>query len=305
MAGRGTDIKLGQGVPDLGGLFVVGTERHDSRRIDRQLRGRCSRQGDPGTSKFFISLEDNLMRLFATAGPLSRIMERSMVEDEELAHPLLNRSIETAQKRVEQQNFSIRKRLLQYDDVLNQQREVIYSIRNDGLHNETPRTVIFEMIEEELANRLDAADLGGKNGPVIPAIDGFVGWANSHFPISLHAEDIKDCATAEDAVQIVVGKIDKAYSMKETAEDRKALTHLERHLITNAVDNHWQEHLTEMDDLRGSISLRQYGQKDPLIEYKTDAYAYFGELMDNIRLQVCTSLFRSATNLIALENIKL
>jgi preprotein translocase subunit SecA len=189
--------------------------------------------------------------------------------------------------------------------VHNQQREDIYSIRTDGLHNETPRTVIFEMIEEELANRLDAADIGGKNGPVSSAIEGFVGWANSHFPISLRTIEFNGITDPEEAMKMVVSKIDKAYSMKETAEDRKALTHLERHLITNAVDNHWQEHLTEMDDLRGSISLRQYGQKDPLIEYKNEAYAYFGELMDNIRLQVCTSLFRSATNLIALENIKL
>ena len=139
MAGRGTDIKLGEGVKEAGGLFVVGTERHESRRIDRQLRGRCARQGDPGLTKFFISLEDDLMRLFASAGPLSRLMERSLKEDEELEHPLLNRSIESAQKKVEQQNYSIRKRLLQYDDVLNKQREIIYGIRNDALHSDEPR----------------------------------------------------------------------------------------------------------------------------------------------------------------------
>jgi preprotein translocase subunit SecA len=135
MAGRGTDIKLGEGVRELGGLMVIGTERHQSRRIDRQLRGRCSRQGDPGLTKFFLSLEDELMRLFLQGNLASRLMEGSMKEGEELEHPWLNRSIESAQKKVEQQNFSVRKRLLQYDDVLNQQREVIYGIRNAAIHS--------------------------------------------------------------------------------------------------------------------------------------------------------------------------
>ena len=148
MAGRGTDIKLGQGVAELGGLFVIGTERHESRRIDRQLRGRCARQGDPGLSKCFVSLEDDLMRLFADAGPISRFLEKSMVEGEELESPMLNWTIENAQKKVEQQNFSMRKRLLQFDDVLNTQREVIYGLRNDAIHSETPREIVFEMIEE-------------------------------------------------------------------------------------------------------------------------------------------------------------
>jgi preprotein translocase subunit SecA len=162
MAGRGTDIKLGEGVRELGGLFVVGTERHESRRIDRQLRGRCSRQGDPGATKFFLSLEDDLMRLFLQGNIASRIMEGAMAEGEELEHSLLNRSIESAQKKVEQQNFSQRKRLLQYDDVLNKQREVIYGIRNGALHSDRPKEVIFEMIEEELAARLEAAGFGEK-----------------------------------------------------------------------------------------------------------------------------------------------
>ncbi|MGH8018702.1 MAG: preprotein translocase subunit SecA [Opitutaceae bacterium] len=304
MAGRGTDIKLGEGVPELGGLCVIGTERHESRRIDRQLRGRCARQGDPGLSKFFISLEDDLMRLFASAGPLARIMEKSMLEDEELAHPLLNRSIESAQKKVEQQNFSIRKRLLQYDDVLNKQREIVYSIRNDALHHDEPRTVIFELVEEEIADRLEAAGLGSKTGPVAQALESFIGWLNSHFPVGLRLEDLEKLSF-DDARALVLERIRQAYSLKENVENRDALTHLERYLLTNAVDNHWQEHLTEMEDLRRSITLRSYGQKDPLVEYKSEAFRYFEELMDNIRLQVCTSLFRSATNLIALENIKL
>ncbi len=304
MAGRGTDIKLGDGVAELGGLYVIGTERHESRRIDRQLRGRCARQGDPGLSKFFISLEDDLMRLFASAGPLARIMEKSMLEDEELAHPLLNRSIESAQKKVEQQNFSIRKRLLQYDDVLNQQREIIYSIRNDALHSDEPRSVIFELVGEEIADRLEAAGLGAKAGPVAQALESFIGWLNSHFPVGLRLEELEKLSL-DDARALVMERIGQAYALKENVENRDALTHLERYLLTNAVDNHWQEHLTEMEDLRRSITLRSYGQKDPLVEYKSEAFRYFEELMDNIRLQVCTSVFRSATNLIALENIKL
>ncbi|MDB6128096.1 MAG: preprotein translocase, SecA subunit [Verrucomicrobia bacterium] len=160
MAGRGTDIKLGEGVRELGGLYVVGTERHESRRIDRQLRGRCSRQGDPGLTKFFLSLEDDLMRLFLQGNLASRLMEGSMKEGEELEHPWLNRSIESAQKKVEQQNYSIRKRLLQYDDVLNQQREVVYGIRNAAIHADRPKSIIFEQIEEEILNRLEAAGFG-------------------------------------------------------------------------------------------------------------------------------------------------
>lgn len=168
MAGRGTDIKLGEGVRDLGGLYVIGTERHESRRIDRQLRGRCSRQGDPGLTKFYLSLEDDLMRLFLQGNLASKLMEGSMQEGEELEHPWLNRSIESAQKKVEQQNYSIRKRLLQYDDVLNQQREVVYGIRNAAIHAERPKDIIFEQIGEELHQRLAVAGFGERSAPRRP-----------------------------------------------------------------------------------------------------------------------------------------
>jgi len=303
MAGRGTDIKLGDGVQEMGGLFVVGTERHESRRIDRQLRGRCARQGDPGLTKFFISLEDDLMRLFASAGPLSRLMEKSLREDEELEHPLLNRSIESAQKKVEQQNYSIRKRLLQYDDVLNQQREIIYGIRNDALQSEEPRDVIFEMVEEEIAARTEAAGLDGKDSDASQLMDGLVGWLNGHFPVALKREELEGLEF-DQVVELILERIRKAYSLKQAIENEDALKGLERYLLLNAIDNHWQDHLTEMEDLRRSVGLRSYGQQDPLVEYKGEAFQYFEELMDNIRLQVCTSLFRSATNLVALENIK-
>lgn len=295
MAGRGTDIKLGEGVKDRDGLLVIGTERHESRRIDRQLRGRCSRQGDPGRSKFFISLEDDLMRLFANSGFMAKVLHGSMEEGEPLEHSLLNRSIETAQKKVEQSNYSVRKRLLQYDDVLNKQREIIYGLRNDALLSETPLDSVFDLVEEELADRLDEA-----NGDLA----GFVTWANSHFPIGLTEEKLAAVKSVEAQCNLVLDAIRDAYRIKKTADNEAALEHLERYVLLSAIDTRWQEHLTEMEDLRRNVGLRSYGQKDPLNEYKNEAYVYFEELMQNVRAQVCTRLFRTATNMVAIENVK-
>lgn len=300
MAGRGTDIKLGPGVHDLGGLYVIGTERHESRRIDRQLRGRCARQGDPGLSKFFVSLEDDLMRLFANAGPISKVLDKSMSEDEELAHPMLNWSIENAQKKVEQQNFSIRKRLLQFDDVLNTQREVIYGLRNDAIHSEKPREIVFEMIEEELEVRLNSLD--AERGNDNEAMDRFLAWANAYFPISLKREEIE---SIEPQAQhdLILGKINEAYDQREQFEQKEALVGLERFLIIRSLDRRWQDHLTEMEELRRSVNLRGYGQKDPLNEYKSEAYVFFEELMQNVRTEICNSVFRSATSEEAFKNM--
>jgi preprotein translocase subunit SecA len=302
MAGRGTDIKLGEGVRELGGLYVIGTERHESRRIDRQLRGRCSRQGDPGLTKFFLSLEDDLMRLFLQGNLASRLMEGSMQEGEELEHPLLNRSIESAQKKVEQQNYAIRKRLLQYDDVLNQQREVVYGIRNAAIHAPRSIEIIFDQVSEEIENRLSIAGFGEKGGSSAAAVESFVGWANTHFPIGIKVEDLTG-DSVEALKALVIDRIKKAYTMKESAEVPEALGALERYVVINAIDHHWQEHLTEMEELRRSIGLRSYGQKDPLVEYKGEAYHFFEELMTNVRLQICTGLFRSASNLASFENM--
>jgi preprotein translocase subunit SecA len=353
MAGRGTDIKLGEGVrfsvtcepqpdpekrkaspylytltepttgevrkydsdsveargylltPDtkeVGGLFVIGTERHESRRIDRQLRGRCSRQGDPGQSKFFISLEDDLMRLFASGGMMARMIEGSMKEGEELEHPWLNKSIESAQKKVEQQNYSIRKRLLQYDDVLNKQREVIYTIRNGAIQADRCKDQIFEFINEEMLFRTETAGFGEKTGPVPASVDALVGWVCMHFPVVLKSEELQGL-DAEAAAALIGTRIKAAYAMKESVEQPESLGSLERFVIINAIDHHWQEHLTEMEDLRKSVGLRSYGQKDPLNEYKSEAYKYFEELMNNVRLQICTGLFRTATNRNSFENM--
>jgi preprotein translocase subunit SecA len=302
MAGRGTDIKLGEGVRELGGLYVIGTERHESRRIDRQLRGRCSRQGDPGLTKFYLSLEDDLMRLFLQGNLASRLMEGSMKDGEELEHPLLNRSIESAQKKVEQQNYAIRKKLLQYDDVLNQQREVVYGIRNAAIYAERSKDIIFEQIDEELDKRLSIAGFGEKGGSNPAAIESFVGWANTHFPVGLKVEEMVG-DEPNTLRELVLERVKKAYAMKESAEIPEALGSLERYVVINAIDHYWQEHLTEMEELRRSISLRGYGQKDPLVEYKNEAYTFFDELMSNVRVQICTQLFRSASNLSSFENM--
>jgi preprotein translocase subunit SecA len=302
MAGRGTDIKLGEGVRDLGGLMVIGTERHQSRRVDRQLRGRCSRQGDPGRTKFFLSLEDELMRLFLQGNLASRLMEGSMQEGEELEHPWLNRSIESAQKKVEQQNFSVRKRLLQYDDVLNQQREVIYGIRNAAIHADRPKDIIFEQVTEEIETRLAVAGFGEKGGATAGGTESLVGWLNTHFPIAITAAEL----TGNDVAALtakLVDRVKQAYGVKESVEIPEALGSLERYVVINAIDHHWQEHLTEMENLRQSVGLRSYGQKDPLVEYKSEAYKYIEELMNNVRLQICTGLFRSASNIESFENM--
>ncbi len=293
MAGRGTDIKLGQGINDKGGLLVLGTERHESRRVDRQLRGRCARQGDHGRSKFYISLEDDLMRLFANAGPISKILQGSFQEGEVLTHPLLNRSIESAQKKVEQQNFSIRKRLLQYDDVLNKQREVIYGIRGDSLHSDTPREVIFEMLEEEIEERLDTIAPGPESKPDAEDLKNLVNWINMHFPVSLEEGEVSG-KTHRALSELFLSRINAAYDQRISTEDPQSVVGLERYVLTRAVDKNWQDHLTEMEELRRAVGLRGYGQKDPLVEYKAEAFTYFQDMMGRVRQDICTGIFRVA-----------
>jgi len=302
MAGRGTDIKLGEGVADLGGLFVVGTERHESRRIDRQLRGRCARQGDPGKSKFFVSLEDDLMRLFANAGTLSKVLNNSMAEEEALTSPILNWSIENAQKRYEQHNFAIRKRLLQYDDVLNNQREVVYGIRNEAIHSEDPREIMFELIREELEERAEVAGELDRKEQTHSGVEAFVQYLNHHFPIAAKLEDYAG-KSSEELASIALGKIRDAFLSREAFEDSEELKRISRYVVIRSIDRLWQDHLTEMDDLRRSVSLRGYAQKDPLNEYKSEAYVYFEEMMNQIRTEVCSACFRTAANIQAFQTM--
>ena len=306
MAGRGTDIKLGEGVKELGGLLVLGTERHESRRIDRQLRGRCARQGDPGMSRFYVSLEDDLMRLFANQGALSRMLEKSFGDEETLEHSTLDWSIQNAQKKVEQQNYSIRKRLLQYDDVLNRQREIVYSIRNDVIHEDEPNKILFELVEEELDVRLDAMALGefkAAQPEEAPELESFLAtWVNVTFPLSVKLDELLG-KQPDEIRDHVFEKINAAYDAKRKLEDADAVVGLERYVVVNAVDVHWQDHLTEMEELRRCVGLRGYGQKDPLSEYKNEAYRAFEEMMGAMRSDVCSGIFRSSTNVAAFENM--
>src|SRR5436190_6225869 len=302
MAGRGTDIKLGSGVADRGGLYVIGTERHESRRIDRQLRGRCARQGDPGASRFYVSFEDDLMRNFGAADRMTKIMERfGLEEGQELEHRWLNKSVETAQKRVEQRNYLIRKRTLDFDDVMNMQREVVYTYRNEVIDSEEPRTLIYEVIDEAVPAKVQEYLTAGRDEE--PNYTGFLNWVNTTFPLGLTKEKAQfDTRTVDENAQFLIGKIKDAYERKSSHEEPTAVKSLERYIILNAIDRLWQEHLYAMDALREGVYLRGYAQKDPLIEYKTEAYDMFVELMANIKNEVLHNLFRSTSNLQAFEN---
>jgi preprotein translocase subunit SecA len=319
MAGRGTDIKLGEGVAAVGGLHVLGTERHESRRIDRQLRGRCSRQGDPGSSHFFISLEDDLMRLFGS-DRIVKLMERMGLEEgEELKHGLLNRSIQQAQKRVEGHNFQQRKRTLEYDDVMNKQREVIYGFRNEIINSDDVRDRLMDIIEEVVILKIEeftSADADTSEWRVRSLAD----WVNLNFPLGLpEAEILKAAADGKDepvansiydgltpaqfaVCNFISDSIRKAYELKVSFEEPEKLATVERYTILQAIDKLWQEHLYEMDSLRHSIGLRAHGQRDPLLEYKAEAFKIFDELMVNVKTEICHNVFRSASSLLAFEN---
>ena len=318
MAGRGTDIKLGPGVAELGGLHVLGTERHESRRVDRQLRGRCSRQGDPGSSHFYISLEDDLMRLFGS-DKIVKVMERvGLEEGQELQHFMLNKSIEQAQKRVEQHNFQQRKRVLEYDDVMNKQREVIYGFRNEIMHGDDPRDRLMDIMEEVVLQKVEsntAADQDMSEWNLTSLAD----WVNITFPLGMPEEEmvkaaksgeekpqpgsIYDGLSAEQfaLVTFISDAVREAYELKISFENPQALVGIERYTILSAIDLLWREHLYNMDSVRNSIGLRAYGQRDPLLEYKAEAFKVFEELMVGIKSEICGNIFRSASSLLAFE----
>jgi preprotein translocase subunit SecA len=319
MAGRGTDIKLGPGIADVGGLHVLATERHEARRIDRQLRGRCARQGDPGSSHFFIALEDDLMRLFGSDRIVKYMEKMGLEEGQELEHPLLNRSIGQAQKRVEQHNFQIRKRTLEYDDVMNKQREVIYGFRNEIIHSDDVRDRLMDIMEEVVISKAEEftkAEYDAETWQVRALAD----WVNLNFPLGMPEGEIVKAAEsgAEKPVEgslygglspaqfavcnFITEKIRDLYELKIKNEEPEKLVTVERFTVLSAIDKLWQEHLYEMDSLRYSIGLRGYGQRDPLIEYKAEAYKIFDELMVNIKTEICHNIFRSASSLMAFEN---
>ena len=300
MAGRGTDIKLGEGISDLGGLFVLGTDRHQSRRIDRQLRGRSGRQGDPGLSRFYVSLEDDLMRLFGNAGSIVKMLEDSIKEGEPIQHPLLTQTLETAQKRFEESNYLMRKRLLQFDDVLNRQRQVIYDIRNDVLAAVDPSVISFELIEEEIASRMTGIYEGGKLD--LELYEGFLKNLRMLFPLPF---DVKNPAElGEDALRTaILGEIRTAYDRARKEAPLEVAHEYERYLLLRVIDANWQDHLTAMDDLRDSVNLRSYGQRDPLNEYKTEAFQYFEEMMKTVRGQLCQGMLRTLGDLPMLRQV--
>ena len=297
MAGRGTDIKLGEGVAELGGLHVIGSSRHDSRRIDRQLRGRCSRQGDPGSSKFYVSLEDNLMRLFGSDRIVSIFDKFGIEEGEELQHPLLNRSIETAQRRVEQQHFAIRKHTLEFDDVMNKQREIIYGLRKDALLSDNPHDVLFSIVEDVLTENVNACATP-REGESTYDKARLIEYLNMSFPLEFTEEELTagfENGILKDPQALVLyltEKIEAAYNLKNEVMTPENVDYLERHTILESIDSLWQEHLYAMDGLRSSMSLRVYAQKDPLVEYKNEAYDVFKKMMDKVYMSVVANLFR-------------
>jgi preprotein translocase subunit SecA len=301
MAGRGTDIKLGPGVAELGGLLVIGTERHESRRTDRQLRGRCARQGDPGESIFFISFEDKLMLNFGAAERMTKMMERFGLEDgQELEHPWLNRSIESAQKKVETRNYTWRKRVLDYDDVMNQQREVVYGYRNEVLESDNPRALVMEALEQAVPAKVDELTAPSETGVV--NYDGLLNWVNITFPIRLTKEDAQfESRDAAGNAEFIVERVRALYEEKMKGEHEEGAKELERYIVLNAIDRQWQDHLYTMDGLREGAHWMAIGQKDPLIEYKKEAFALFEGLMVQIKQEALNNMFRSTTNLQAFE----
>ncbi|NGX58640.1 MAG: Protein translocase subunit SecA [Chlamydiae bacterium] len=306
MAGRGTDIKLGVGVADIGGLYVLGTTRHQSRRTDRQLRGRSARQGDRGSTKFYVSFEDSLMRLFASP-KLNAILQRFRPpEGEPISAKILNRSIETAQKRVEQRNYTIRKHTLEYDDVMNKQRQEIYAFRNLILHapnvieiaTEVLEDVCYQTAEDFYMNRMPD---GGWD------IEGFRQWLLNYFPIALENHDLGDeNADFESSTQFASEKVMSAFREKVGREMDKVkpaegsiptgqdnpVEYAVRNLMTQEVDKLWQRHLLSMDHLRSDVMLRQFGQRDPLMEFKREAFELFHELSINLRTIIAQNLFK-------------
>ncbi|MFZ1083172.1 MAG: preprotein translocase subunit SecA [Candidatus Kryptoniota bacterium] len=287
MAGRGTDIKLGPGVVEKGGLHIVGTERHEARRIDRQLRGRSGRQGDPGSTKFFLSLEDDLMRLFGS-DRIARVMDRfGMKEGDVIQHPMITRSVERAQKKVEENNFAIRKRLLEYDNVMNQQREVVYDRRRHALVGERLKDEIFDMLREHLneiiENYYDNGDIAGLVDELRRTFLIDVNFTPDEFR-RLGKEGV--ASRAHDAAV-------EFYNRKEKELGVEIMSRLERMATLQVIDEKWKEHLREMDDLKEGINLRAYGQKDPLVEYKREAFDMFVVMLGTINKEVLQIVFRA------------
>ena len=292
MAGRGTDIQLGDGVQELGGLYILGTERHESRRIDNQLRGRAGRQGDPGRSKFYLSLEDDLLRLFASDN-IASIMDRlGMDENDPIEHKLITRSIERAQKKVEARNFDIRKHVLEYDDVMNQQREVIYAERRKILRGEDLKENIFFMLDKIIESEMDQY-ANAKLYPEEWTLDGLIEDAEKIYAPEgkLKKEELE--AMSRDELEETLRKTaHDAYAAREQLFGEENMRELEKVVMLRVVDNHWMEHLDRMDMLREGINLRAYGQRNPLVEYKIEALDMFEAMEAAIQTDIAKLMYR-------------
>ncbi len=286
MAGRGTDIKLGAGVVDKGGLYILGTERHESRRIDRQLRGRAGRQGDPGTSKFYLSLEDDLMRLFGS-DRISSVMERiGIKEGEVIQHPMISKSVERAQKKVEENNFAIRKRLLEYDNTMNSQREVIYSRREKALQGDRLKSELLdlmeEIVEEIVEKNFEDVNVSAIKEQLLQSL---------LVDVKLESEEFETLGN-DGVKKRIIDAANDFYKRKEEMLGSELMARLERYAVLSVLDHKWKEHLREMDDLKEGIGLRAYGQKDPLVEYKGEAFKLFVELLTQIRNESVSFAFK-------------
>ncbi|ROL62533.1 preprotein translocase subunit SecA [Bacteroidetes/Chlorobi group bacterium ChocPot_Mid] len=286
MAGRGTDIKLDHEVKKNGGLAIIGSERHDARRIDRQLRGRAGRQGDPGSSQFFISLEDNLMRLFG-GERIANVMQRLKIpEGEAIQHSMISKSVENAQKKVEENNFAIRKRLIDYDDVMNQQREVIYSRRKQALQGERLKGEIFEYVEDIAVGWFDQFS-------DTKDVEAFKNTVRSNLlcEVNLEPDDLEN-SKMEKTIQKVLDAAEEFYKRKEEMLGPEFMGRLERIAVLQTIDEKWREHLRIMDDIKEGIHLRSYGQKNPILEYKREAYEHFIELIEQINTGAVNLAFK-------------
>ena len=296
MAGRGTDISLGEGVAELGGLHILGTERHESRRIDNQLRGRSGRQGDNGSSQFFLSLEDDLMRIFGADNIAGMMDKLGMEENEPIEHSLITKSIERAQKKVENHNFNIRKYILEYDDVMNQQREVLYGQRRLILNNQSLRETILHMVDNLIISSMNQyAD--EKLYPEEWNYEGLLKHLEIYFlePGMLTVEQMEEYGRAE-LQDHLIDIAHKEYEKRESLFGEANMRELEKAIMLKVVDSKWMEHLDAMDMLKEGIGLRAYGQKNPLVEYKFEAYDMFESMKEAITDETIMYLYRIQIN---------
>ena len=291
MAGRGTDIKLGEGVRELGGLAVIGTERHESRRIDNQLRGRSGRQGDPGYSRFYLSLEDELMVRFG-ADRLQRLMGKT--DDTPLESKMVSRSVESAQKRVEGNNYDARKQVLQYDDVLRKQREIMYAERNEVLENEVVTDIIDRMTEEAVEKTIEYATQTLEAHSEKEETEEIVKLLNEKFlgQCPIKEDEYSEVMSDEEIKQLALEKINNEYEQKRELLGDETMNSFERYILLNVIDDRWTDHIDQMDQLRKGIFLRSYGQIDPLREYKNEGHEMFEYMIDEIECEVVANLLR-------------